>query len=218
MQISSIDVSDGYAAVTLGTERERIKADVICVCIGRIANTTGLDIEKAGLRTENGFIPVDDNMRTHVRNIYAAGDVLAAPMLAYTAYREGEIAAASILKKAPPALDYNLVPGIIFTEPEIGCIGHTEDSARALGMDVRTEKNYFRANAKAVITGETAGFLKAVISNSDDCIIGAQMIGPDSCELIHILSIAVYNGLKTTDLSRVLFGHPVFAEIIAGLT
>ncbi|MFC2061187.1 dihydrolipoyl dehydrogenase [Elusimicrobiota bacterium] len=190
-----------------------LQFDRIIVCAGRVPFTSGLDLEKAGLNTENGFVPVNQNMQTKAENIYAAGDVIDSPMLAHTAYREALLAAESIAGQSQSVINYNIVPRIVFSSPQIGCIGSSEEKAAENGIEIMTRKRFFKANAKAVIRNEEAGFAKIICNKKSGEIIGACVIGPEASELIHILSHAVLNKLNIREMDNIVFGHPTLSEI-----
>lgn len=192
---------------------EVIEFDKILVSIGRTPNTSELGLEKIGVPTDNGFIDVDQNMKTCIDNIYAAGDVINTPMLAHTAYREGKTAALAISGIKTQNINYNAVPRIVFSSPQIGCLGLTEDKAKEEGLSIAVKKNFFKANAKAVISRKDAGFAKIVYDTSSRKILGVSVIGPEATELIHIMSFAVENQMIIDDISHIIYGHPTLSEI-----
>jgi dihydrolipoamide dehydrogenase len=196
---------------------EILNFDKVLISTGRIPNTSELNLDKIGVQTENGFIAVDKNMKTSLDNIYAAGDVINTPMLAHVAYREGIIAAESIAGLNKTSIDYNAIPRIVFSSPQIGCIGLTEEQAKENGFNILVKKKFFKANAKATIMNQTAGFAKLIFNKETTTILGAGIIGSQASELIHILSFAVERKHTLNDMSSTIYSHPTLSEIIADM-
>ena len=137
--------------------------DRVLVCAGRVPDVSGLAPEKIGVETEDDFIKVDKRMKTGISNVYAAGDVINTPMLANVAFREGVMAAESIAGIKGQALDYSIVPRVIFSSPQVGCIGMTEKEAKQKGFEVGISRKFFKVNSKAVIMGGDAGFANRAV-------------------------------------------------------
>ncbi|MEE8317449.1 MAG: dihydrolipoyl dehydrogenase, partial [Candidatus Omnitrophota bacterium] len=185
----------------------------VLVCVGRAPNLKGLGIEDIGIERDKGWIKVDKGFRTNLKNIYAAGDVKGGILLAHLASREGICSVEAMCGKAVE-LDYNIVPNCIFTHPEIASVGLNEKVARTQGHDVRSRKFLFSSIAKAHILGETDGFIKLVVSNTKDRILGAQIIGPHATELIAEFSPCIQFGITSENLARVIHAHPTLSELI----
>jgi len=192
------------------------KFDAVLSAVGRRPMTEELNLGSAGVNVlPSGAIAVDDSMRTNVPNIYAAGDVIDSPMLAHTAYREGVTAASAIAGLETEKINYPAVPRIVFSFPQVGALGITEKEASSRGIETETRKSFFAANAKAVITGETAGLLKIISSVSDGRILGAAAVGAQACEIIHLLSPAVSRSMTLKQAAEVMYGHPTLSEIVS---
>jgi len=191
------------------------KAERILVCIGRRPNSEGFGLEELGIECDKdkGWIKVDKNFRTNIKNIYAAGDVKGGMLLAHVASREG-VAAVEAMAGMDKALDYNAVPNCIFTNPEIASVGLTEKKARKNGIDATSRKFLFSAVAKPHILGETEGFIKLVVDNRNDRILGGHIIGPGATELIAELSLCVQFGITSEQLAGAIHGHPTLSEIV----
>ncbi|MBU4312868.1 MAG: dihydrolipoyl dehydrogenase [Candidatus Omnitrophica bacterium] len=197
------------------TRAEEIKENSVktLVSVGRSANSKGIGIENIGIESDKGWIRVDREFRTNVKNIYAAGDVIGGILLAHVASREG-ICAIEAMSGKEARIDYNAVPNCIFTHPEIASVGLTVNKAKEKGMDARARKFLFSAIGKAHVLGETEGFIKFVVDNKTDKILGAQLIGPHATELIAELSLCVQFGITSEKLASVIHAHPTLSEAI----
>jgi dihydrolipoamide dehydrogenase len=197
-----------------------IESDVMAVCIGRRSVAKELGLENIGLETdESGWIAVDEYMQTIVDNVYAIGDVLGPDhvMLAHVAYHEGLVAAANACGQtgAPKtAMSYDTVPGAIFTMPEIGTVGLTEDQAREQSIDIETAVVNFRSLGKAHAIDQIAGEAKMIVEKASGKVIGVHMTGPHATDLIAEAALAVNNGLTASDLAHTIHAHPTLAEIM----
>ncbi|MDP3790041.1 MAG: dihydrolipoyl dehydrogenase [Candidatus Omnitrophota bacterium] len=187
--------------------------EYVLVAAGRRPNTEGLGLEKAGVKTEGGFIAADEKMRTSVKNIYAIGDVLNTPMYAHVAYREGIIAAESIAGVKSEIIDYDAIPHVIFSEPQIAGVGLTEGEAREKGYDAAISKHFFKANSKAVINRSDEGFIKIIADKKTRKLLGVYVIGEDATEIIHEFVLAKTAGLTVDDIARAVHAHPTLSEI-----
>jgi len=185
----------------------------VLVCVGRAPNLKGLGIEDIGIERDKGWIKVDKGFRTNLKNIYAAGDVKEGILLAHLASREGICSVEAMCGKAVE-LDYNIVPNCIFTRPEIASVGLNEKMAKAQGYDVRSRKFLFSSIGKAHVLGETDGFIKLVVSNTNDKILGAQIIGAHATELIAEFSPCIQFGITSENLARVIHAHPTLSELV----
>lgn len=191
---------------------QEIEADKVLVSVGRRPYHEGLQLEKAGVRVdEKGFIPVDEQMRTNVSHIYAIGDVCSPVMLAHKASAQGRVAAEAIagLKSAA---DWQTVPAVIFTDPEIAYVGLTEAQAREKGYDPVVSRYNFAAVGRALTMGESDGFVKLVGDRKSGLLLGAQMIGPEVSELIGEVTLALEMGALMEDVALTPHYHPTLSE------
>ena len=187
--------------------------DKILLAVGRRALVFDLWDEKLGIKTEKNGVVVDRELRTGVRNIFAAGDCIGGYMLAHVASYEGELAVSNMfLKRA--LRDYSAVPSSIFTTPEIGVIGFSEDELKKIGADYKVSKVHFLSVGMAHILEDTQGFVKVIAENKTGRILGATMIGIQATELVNFFSLAMKNKLSIMDLRKTIFAHPSISEII----
>jgi dihydrolipoamide dehydrogenase len=189
------------------------KGDKALISIGRSPNSKGLGIETLGIESNKGWIKVDEHFRTNIKNIYAAGDIKGGMLLAHVASREGIVAVEHMAGNSYP-IDYNVIPSCIFTHPEIASVGLNEKLAKAKGLDVKARKFLFSAIGKAHVLGETDGFIKLVVDNKNDKILGCQIIGPHATELISELSPCIQFNITSENLAAVIHAHPTLSEII----
>lgn len=206
LQDGKVKVEDAEGKVQM------LEADKVLVAIGRRPYTEGLDLEKAGLDIdEMGFIHVDDQMRTKVRHIYAIGDVCSPIMLAHKASAQGRVAAEAIAGK-PSYTDWKTIPTVIFTDPEIAAVGMTEAEAKEKGVDVVVAKHSFAAIGRALTMGESDGLVKLVANKTTGVLLGAQLIGPETSELIGELTHAIEMGALVEDVALTPHYHPTLSE------
>ena len=191
-----------------------LEADVALVSVGRKPNTNGLGLEKLNLKIDkHGFIETNENFQTSISNIYAIGDVIKGPMLAHKAEEDG-VAAVEIINGEAGHVDYNLVPGIIYTSPELAVIGKTEEELKAEGIAYNKGTFPLMANSRAKAISHTDGMVKILSDKSTDKILGAHMIGHEAGTVIHELSIAMGFGASSEDVARICHGHPTVNEAI----
>ncbi|MBN1406093.1 MAG: dihydrolipoyl dehydrogenase [Candidatus Omnitrophica bacterium] len=190
-----------------------IKSEKVLLTIGRKPNIDNIGLEAAGINVTKGAIEVDKNLRTNIKNIYAAGDVIGKYCLAYTAFYEGEVLADNIFGK-PRTLNYGAVPACIFTMPELACVGLSQAQAKAQGYDIKTGSYPFMASSKAHIIDEIEGLVKLIIDAKAGSILGAQILGPLACELIHELVVAINKNMTAEELAGTLHAHPTLAEAL----
>jgi dihydrolipoamide dehydrogenase len=195
--------SDG-SAKTLDSDR-------LIVSIGRVANTTGLNAEGIGLKLDRGFIAVDEDCRTGVPNVWAIGDVVRGPMLAHKAEEEG-VAVAERIAGQKPHVDFNLVPWVIYTTPEIAWVGKTEQQLKAEGVAYRAGTFPFSANARARALGDTSGLVKFLAAEKTDEILGVHIIGPFAGELIAEAVVAMQFHGSAEDIGMICHAHPSLSE------
>ena len=191
-----------------------LEADVALISVGRNPNTNGLGLEKLNLKIDkHGFIETNENFQTSISNIYAIGDVIKGPMLAHKAEEDG-VAAVEIINGEAGHVDYNLVPGIIYTSPEVAVIGKTEEELKAGGIAYNKGTFPLMANSRAKAISHTDGMVKILSDKSTDKILGAHMIGHEAGTVIHELSIAMGFGASSEDVARICHGHPTVNEAI----
>ena len=191
-----------------------LDADVALVSVGRKPNTNGLGLEKLNLKIDkHGFIETNENFQTSISNIYAIGDVIKGPMLAHKAEEDG-VAAVEIMNGEAGHVDYNLVPGIIYTSPEVAVIGKTEEELKAEGIAYNKGTFPLMANSRAKAIRHTDGMVKILSDKSTDKILGAHMIGHEAGTVIHELSIAMGFGASSEDVARICHGHPTVNEAV----
>ncbi len=201
-------------APAAGGEPTTTEADRVLIAIGRRPYTKDLGLEKVGLAVdERGRIPVDEQGRTAVDGIWAIGDVVPGPMLAHKAMDEGHFLAERIAGQKPH-LDYDLVPGVVYTDPEVAAIGRTEEQLRDAGVDYRVGKFPFRANSRARCVGEEEGFVKILAEAGTDRVLGAHIIGPDAGTLIAEIAMAMEFGASSEDIARTCHAHPTLEEAV----
>lgn len=194
---------------------KKAEFEIVLVAAGRKPNTEGLGLEKAGIKIKDGFIAADDRMRTSVKNIYAAGDVLNTPMYAHVAYREGIIAAEEIAGVKGETIDYNNIPHVIFSEPQVAGAGLTELEAKEAGYDAVITKHFFKANSKAVIDHNDEGFIKIIADRKSRKLLGVYIIGEGAVEIIHEFILAKSAGLTMDDIAKAVHAHPTLSEIVS---
>lgn len=191
-----------------------LECDQIASCVGRRPYHEGLGLDKVGLTpTKQGFLEVDDQMRTKVPNIYAVGDIAGQPMLAHKGSKEGLVAAA-VIAGQPERYDVRCVPAVIFTAPEMASVGMGEDEAKEAGHDVKVGKFPFAASGRAMSLMETEGFVKIVADAKTDEVLGVHMVGPEVTELIAEAALAIEMGATAEDLGRTIHAHPTLPEAV----
>jgi dihydrolipoamide dehydrogenase len=204
------DVSVEYADAQGKTQSASF--DRLIVSIGRAPNTDGLNAAAVGLRLdERGFVAVDENCRTNLPNVWAIGDVVRGPMLAHKAEEEGAAVAERIAGKKPH-VDFNTVPWVIYTTPEIAWVGRTEQELRAQGIEYRAGTFPFSANARARAMGDTSGFVKFLADAKTDQILGVHIIGPFAGELIAEAVVAMEFRGSSEDIGIICHAHPSLSE------
>jgi dihydrolipoamide dehydrogenase len=188
-----------------------IEFDRLIVSIGRVANTIGLNAEGVGLKLERGFISVDDNCRTSVPNVWAIGDVVRGPMLAHKAEEEG-VAVAERIAGQKPHVNFNTIPWVIYTSPEIAWVGQTEQQIKSAGIEYKTGTFPFSANARARALGDTNGLVKFISRKDTDEILGVHIIGPMASELISEAVVAMAFRGAAEDIGMICHAHPSLSE------
>jgi dihydrolipoamide dehydrogenase len=191
-----------------------LKGDYSLVSVGRRPYTDGLNAEKAGVKvTERGQIEVNDHLQTSAANIYAIGDVVRGAMLAHKAEEEG-VMVAEIIAGQKPHIDYNLIPGVVYTWPEVAAVGKTEEQLKAEGIEFKSGSFPFKALGRARAGGDTDGFVKILADAKTDEVLGVHMIGARCADLIAEAVTAMEFRASAEDISRMSHAHPTFAEAI----
>jgi dihydrolipoamide dehydrogenase len=191
-----------------------LECDRLIVSIGRVPNTEGLNASSVGLKLdERGFIAVDDDCRTNLPNVWAIGDVVRGPMLAHKAEEEGVVVAERIAGQKPH-LDFNTIPSVIYTAPEIAWVGRTEQQLKSAGVEYRTGVFPFSANARARALGDTTGLVKFIADAKTDEILGVHIIGPFAGELIAEAVVAMEFRGSAEDIGMICHAHPSLSEAL----
>ncbi|HEU4442873.1 MAG TPA: FAD-dependent oxidoreductase, partial [Burkholderiales bacterium] len=216
VKIASIDkkktVKVQYSASD--SSSKTLECDRLIVSIGRVPNTEGLNASGVGLNLdERGFITVDDDCRTNLPNVWAIGDVVRGPMLAHKAEEEGVVVAERIAGQKPH-LDFNTIPSVIYTAPEIAWVGKTEQQLKAEGVEYRTGVFPFSANARARALGDTTGLVKFIAHAKTDEILGVHIMGPMAGELIAEAVVAMEFRGSAEDIGMICHAHPSLSEAL----
>ena len=197
-----------------GGAAEELTADIVLVAVGRRAYTQDLGAQEIGVTLdERGRVKTDPHYATNVPSIYAIGDVIVGPMLAHKAEEEG-IAIAERLAEQAGHVNYGVIPGVVYTWPEVAAVGQTEEELKAAGIAYKIGKFPFTANGRARAMGDTDGFVKILADKTTDRILGAHIIGPDAGTLIAELAIAMEFGASAEDVARVCHAHPTLSEAV----
>ncbi len=197
-----------------GGDAEEIKCDAVLVAIGRKPFTEDLGLDAVGVETdERGFIKIDDHFATSVPGIYAIGDCVPGPMLAHKAEDEG-VVCAEILAGQSGHINYDAIPGIVYTWPEVASVGKTEEALKEAGVDYKIGKFPFTANSRARANDTTDGFVKILADAKTDAVLGAHIIGPDAGGLIHEIVTVIEFGGAAEDVARICHGHPTLNEAV----
>ncbi|MBC7624436.1 MAG: dihydrolipoyl dehydrogenase [Aeromicrobium sp.] len=193
---------------------QKLECDKLIVSVGRVPNTDGLGANNVGLKlTDRGMIEVEDHCATNLPNVYAIGDVVRGPMLAHKAEDEG-VAVAERIAGQQPHIDFNTIPWIIYTSPEVAWVGKTEQQLRAEGVEVKTGQFPFAANGRALGQGEPGGFVKIIADAKTDRILGGHIIHAHASELIQEIVTAMEFKAASEDIARIVHGHPTLSEAV----
>ena len=217
-KVSSAVASDSGVSLMLepakGGDAETMQADIVLVAVGRRAFTKGLDLDKAGVKLDDrGRVATDAHFATNVPGIYAIGDAIAGPMLAHKAEDEGMILAEMIAGQSGH-IDYNLVPGVVYTWPEAASVGKTEEQLKAEGVAYKVGKFPFSANGRARAMNMTDGFVKILADAKTDKVLGCHIIGPEAGTLIAEVVLAMEFGASSEDIARTCHAHPTLEEAV----
>jgi len=195
-------------------KKETIEVDKVLVSVGRKPYTEGLNLTKVGVKKDNkGRIEVNSKLQTSVNNIYAIGDVIKGPMLAHKAEEEG-IAVAEILAGQAGHVNYDVIPGVVYTSPEVATVGKTEEQLKEEKKSYKVGKFPFLANSRAKVNNETDGFVKILADSKTDKVLGVHIIGPHCGDMIAEMALAMEFGASSEDIARTCHAHPTHTEAI----
>jgi dihydrolipoamide dehydrogenase len=197
-----------------GGTQETLDCDVVLVCVGRVPNTEGLGLAELGVKTDNrGRIQVDQHFATSVPGVYAIGDVIAGPMLAHKAEDEG-VAVAEILAGQAGHVNYDVIPSVIYTAPEVASVGKTEEELKEAGIAYKVGKFPFTANGRAKVNRTTEGFVKVLADEASDRVLGVHILGADAGTMIAEAAVLMEFGGSAEDLARICHAHPTLNEAV----
>lgn len=207
------DESSVTVTYTVKDKEEKVTADYLLVTVGRRPNTDELGLELANVKvSEKGLVEVDQQLRTTNPRIFAIGDIVAGPALAHKASYEGKVAAEVIAGKAS-AVDYKVIPSVVFSDPEIASVGLSEEEAKEKGYEVAVGKFPYAANGRALSIDSTEGFVKVVANKENGLLLGAQVIGSEASNLIAELGLAIEMGATLEDVALTIHAHPTLGEM-----
>ena len=195
-------------------KKQKFEGDVVLISVGRKPFTKSLNIEKIGIQCDSkGRVKVNEKFKTNINNIYAVGDVKDGPMLAHKAEEEG-IAVAEIIAGQAGHVNYDLIPGVIYTTPEVAYVGKSEEDLKKINLSYKVGKFPFMANSRAKAVDKPEGFVKILADNKTDKVLGVHIIGPHAGEMIAEMSVAMEFGASSEDIARTCHAHPTFSEAI----
>ena len=217
-KVTGIDTSGKMLVAQIepaaGGKAEALEADVVLVCIGRVPYTEGLGLKEAGVALDNrGRVQIDAHFATSVKGVYAIGDVVAGPMLAHKAEDEG-VAAAEILAGQAGHVNYDVIPGVVYTTPEVSTVGKTEEELKQAGIAYTVGKFPFTANGRSKVNQTTDGFVKVLADAKTDRVLGVHIVGREAGEMIHEAAVLMEFGGSAEDLARTCHAHPTRSEAI----
>ena len=212
-------ISKNNTGVTINTtddqgNKKKFECDIALISVGRKPNTNNLNLDKVGVeKDKKGRIKVNKNFQTNIKNIYAIGDVIEGPMLAHKAEEEG-VAVAEILAGQAGHVNYDVIPGVIYTSPEVATVGKTEEQLKEQNKSYKVGKFPFLANSRAKVNNETDGFVKILADSKTDKVLGVHIIGPHCGEMIAEMALAMEFGASSEDIARTCHAHPTHTEAI----
>jgi dihydrolipoamide dehydrogenase len=196
------------------SKEEIILADKVLVSVGRKPYTEGLNLTKIGVKKDKqGKVEVNEKLQTSINNIYAIGDVIKGPMLAHKAEEEG-IAVAEIIAGQAGHVNYDVIPGVVYTSPEVAVVGKTEEQLKKENINYKVGKFPFLANSRAKVNNETDGFVKILADSKTDRVLGVHMIGPHTGDMIAEMALAMEFGASAEDIARTCHAHPTHTEAV----
>ena len=216
-KVEKIEKSSSIATVSTVDKKgnkKNFESDVVLISVGRKPNTSALNLKKINLKLDKkNRIHTDKYYRTNLENIYAIGDVISGPMLAHKAEDEG-VAVAEIIAGQSGHVNYDTIPGVIYTTPEVAAIGKTEENLKELNIKYKVGKFSFMANSRAKAIDHAEGFVKILADENTDKVLGAHLIGPHAGELIAEIGVAMEFGASSEDIARTCHAHPTFSEAV----
>jgi len=217
-KVTGVDTSGKTLKATIepaaGGTAETLEADVVLVCIGRVPYTEGLGLKEAGIALDSrGRVQIDAHFATTVKGVYAIGDVVAGPMLAHKAEDEG-VACAEIIAGQAGHVNYDVIPGVVYTTPEVSSVGKTEEELKQAGVAYTSGKFPFTANGRSKVNQTTDGFVKILADAKTDRVLGVHIVGREAGEMIHEACVLMEFGGSAEDLARTCHAHPTRSEAI----
>jgi dihydrolipoamide dehydrogenase len=216
-KVTAVEKTKAGAAVAFepvaGGDKQTLEADVVLVATGRRPYTDGLGLEEAGVALERGRVVIDDHFRSSVPGIYALGDVVRGPMLAHKAEDEG-VAVAEVIAGQHGHVNYDVIPGVVYTMPEIAAVGKTEEDLKAAGVAYKVGKFPFTANGRARAMRASDGFVKVLADAQTDRVLGVHIVGLGAGELIAEAAVLMEFGGSSEDLARTCHAHPTMSEAV----
>jgi dihydrolipoamide dehydrogenase len=195
-------------------KENKLTGDKVLVCVGRRPNSKFVGIDTVGIQTESsGRIIIQENFETNVKGIYAIGDLVAGPMLAHKAEEEG-ICVAEILAHKTPHINYNAIPNVVYTNPELAMVGITEEQAKEKKLEIRVGKSYFKGNGRALTMSESDGMVKIIADAKTDRVLGIHILGPRASDMIAQAALAFEFKASSEDIGRTIYAHPTLPEAI----
>ena len=208
--------SNGVTVETSQNDGQKVKhdVDVVLISVGRRPYTKNLNLDKVGVKLdEKGRVKVNKNFESNIKNIYAIGDVIDGPMLAHKAEEEG-IAVAELIAGQSGHVNYDIIPGVVYTSPEVAYVGKSEEQLKKENIGYKIGKFPFMANSRAKAIDEPEGFVKILADQSTDKVLGVHIIGPHAGEMIAEMAVAMEFGASSEDIARTCHAHPTFSEAI----
>lgn len=217
-KVTGVDTSGKTLKATVepaaGGTAETLEADVVLVCIGRVPYTDALGLKEAGVALDNrGRVQIDPHFATSLKGVYAIGDVVAGPMLAHKAEDEG-VAVAEIIAGQAGHVNYDVIPGVVYTSPEVSSVGKTEEELKQAGVAYTVGKFPFTANGRSKVNQTTDGFVKILADAKTDRVLGVHIIGREAGEMIHEACVLMEFGGSAEDLARTCHAHPTRSEAV----
>ncbi|KYK46983.1 dihydrolipoyl dehydrogenase [Bradyrhizobium liaoningense] len=217
-KVTAVDTSGKTLKATIepaaGGAAETLEADVVLVCIGRVPYTDGLGLKEAGVALDpRGRVQIDPHFATSLKGVYAIGDVVAGPMLAHKAEDEG-VAVAEIIAGQAGHVNYDVIPGVVYTTPEVSSVGKTEEELKQAGIGYTVGKFPFTANGRSKVNQTTDGFVKVLADAKTDRVLGVHIIGREAGEMIHEACVLMEFGGSAEDLARTCHAHPTRSEAV----
>ncbi len=216
-KVTSAEVSEAGVAVRIEDAKgktETLQCDRVLVAVGRRPYSEGLGLAEVGVAVdEKGRVGVNEHLQTNLENIYAIGDLVAGPMLAHKAEEEG-MAAAEHIAGLPGHVNYDVIPSVVYTEPELAQVGLTEEQVKEEGLAYNAGRFYFRANGRALAAGESEGLVKIIAAQDTDRLLGVHVLGHGASELIAEAVVAMEFGASSEDLARIVHAHPTRSEAV----